>query len=77
MLFYLAEQLRDSVGSLNVVRYVSFRVMAAFVTSLLICMIVYPGSSACCISGALARSSGTMVRQATSPRQEPRPWAAR
>lgn len=42
MLFYLAEQLRDSVGSLNVVRYVSFRVMAAFVTSLLICMIVYP-----------------------------------
>ena len=42
MLFYLAEYLRESMGSFNVVRYVSFRVMAAFVTSLLICMILYP-----------------------------------
>lgn len=42
MLFYLAEALREQFSSLNVVRYVSFRVMAAFISSLAICLILYP-----------------------------------
>lgn len=42
MLFYLAEFLREHVSSLNVVRYVSFRIMAAFITSLIICLVLYP-----------------------------------
>ena len=42
MLFYLAEALRDQLSSLNVVRYVSFRTMAAFITSLVICLVLYP-----------------------------------
>jgi len=42
MLFYLAEILREDFSSLNVVRYVSFRIMAAFITSLVICLVLYP-----------------------------------
>jgi phospho-N-acetylmuramoyl-pentapeptide-transferase len=42
MLFHLAELLRDQLGFLNVVRYVSFRVMAAFITSLVICLVLFP-----------------------------------
>jgi phospho-N-acetylmuramoyl-pentapeptide-transferase len=42
MLFYLAEALRNQVSSLNVVRYVSFRIMAAFISSIVICLVLYP-----------------------------------
>lgn len=42
MLFMLAEHLREQMSSLNLVRYVSFRVMAAFITSIVICLVVYP-----------------------------------
>jgi len=42
MLFHLSEFLREYVSSLNVVRYVSFRIMAAFITSLVICLVLYP-----------------------------------
>lgn len=42
MIFYLAEYLRHYFSSLNLVRYVSFRAMAAFITSLLICILLYP-----------------------------------
>ncbi|NOZ00536.1 MAG: phospho-N-acetylmuramoyl-pentapeptide-transferase [Deltaproteobacteria bacterium] len=33
---------RQHFTSLNVVRYVSFRIMAAFITSLVICLVLYP-----------------------------------
>jgi phospho-N-acetylmuramoyl-pentapeptide-transferase len=42
MLFHLAELLRDQFGFLNVARYVTFRVMAAFITSLVICLVLFP-----------------------------------
>lgn len=42
MLFKLAEQMRDQVSSLNLVRYVSFRIMAAFITSIVVCLVLYP-----------------------------------
>ncbi|HOU52354.1 MAG TPA: phospho-N-acetylmuramoyl-pentapeptide-transferase [Myxococcota bacterium] len=42
MLFYLSEWLREYLGFLNVARYVTFRVMAAFVTSLVICLVLFP-----------------------------------
>lgn len=42
MLFHLAELLRDRFSFLNVARYVSFRVMAAFITSLVICLVLFP-----------------------------------
>jgi len=42
ILFYLAERLRGEFSSLNIIRYVSFRTMAAFVTSLVICLVLYP-----------------------------------
>jgi phospho-N-acetylmuramoyl-pentapeptide-transferase len=42
MLFHLAELLRDQFSFLNVARYVSFRVMAAFITSLVICLVLFP-----------------------------------
>jgi phospho-N-acetylmuramoyl-pentapeptide-transferase len=42
MLLYLAEALRDYLSSLNVIRYVSFRVMAEFITSFVVCLVVYP-----------------------------------
>lgn len=42
IIFYAAERLRDDFSALNLVRYVSFRTMAAFVTSLVICLVLYP-----------------------------------
>lgn len=42
MIYYLAEILRQEFGSLNLLRYVSFRAMAAFVTSLAIAIVFYP-----------------------------------
>lgn len=42
MLLTLAERLRDLMSSLNIVRYVSFRIMAAFITSIVICLVLYP-----------------------------------
>ncbi|MBM4397206.1 MAG: phospho-N-acetylmuramoyl-pentapeptide-transferase [Deltaproteobacteria bacterium] len=42
MLFYLAEQFRSQISSLNLVRYVSFRIMVAFISSLVICLVLYP-----------------------------------
>jgi len=42
MLVYLGELLRDQVSWFNLLRYVSFRVMGAFVFSLLICLVFYP-----------------------------------
>jgi phospho-N-acetylmuramoyl-pentapeptide-transferase len=42
MLLNLAEALRDQFSSLNVIRYVSFRVMAGFITSFVVCLAVYP-----------------------------------
>jgi len=42
MLFLLYENLREYFSALNVVRYVSFRVIAAMVTSLLITWLLYP-----------------------------------
>jgi len=42
MLLYLAEALRDEFSSLNIIRYVSFRVMAGFITSFVVCLAVYP-----------------------------------
>lgn len=42
MLFWLAEQYRDAFSSLNLVRYVSFRIMAAFISSLVIGLVLYP-----------------------------------
>lgn len=42
MIPYLAELFRSEFSALNLLRYVSFRTMAAFVTSLLICLVLYP-----------------------------------
>ena len=42
MLFELFFQLKDSFGPLNVFRYVSFRVLMAMGTALLICLFMYP-----------------------------------
>ena len=42
MFFFLQDQLRDLFGPLNVFRYVSFRVIAATATALLITMVLYP-----------------------------------
>ncbi|MBM4386531.1 MAG: phospho-N-acetylmuramoyl-pentapeptide-transferase [Deltaproteobacteria bacterium] len=42
MIFLLYEYLKEIFTPFNVVRYVSFRIMAAFVTSLLICLVLYP-----------------------------------
>ncbi len=42
MFFYLQDQLRELFGPLNVFRYVSFRVIAATATALLITMLLYP-----------------------------------
>ena len=42
MLFHLFFYLRDFVGPLNVFRYVSFRLVAAFLTALLISFVLYP-----------------------------------
>lgn len=58
MLFSLAEQLRGHVSSLNIVRYVSFRVMAAFITSIVICLVLYPWF----IRMLQARQMGQVIR---------------
>jgi phospho-N-acetylmuramoyl-pentapeptide-transferase len=42
MFFYFQEELRALFGPLNVLRYTSFRVIAAFITALLICLFLYP-----------------------------------
>lgn len=42
MLLYIAEHLRDDFGWLNLIRYVSFRTMAAFITSLVVFLLLYP-----------------------------------
>ncbi len=42
MLFKLFFMLKDVYGPFNLFRYVSFRVIAALVTSLLICLFLYP-----------------------------------
>ena len=42
MLFELFFQLKDTFGPLNVFRYVSFRVLMAMGTALLICLALYP-----------------------------------
>ncbi len=59
ILFYVAEHLRDEFSSLNLVRYVSFRIMAAFVTSLLICLVLYPWF----IRALQRRSVGQAIRE--------------
>jgi phospho-N-acetylmuramoyl-pentapeptide-transferase len=59
MLFYLAESLRDQVSSLNVVRYVSFRIMAAFISSLVICLVLYPWF----IRALQVKSVGQVIRE--------------
>lgn len=59
ILFYAAESLRDQFSSLNIVRYVSFRTMAAFVTSLLICLVLYPWF----IRALQRRSVGQPIRE--------------
>ncbi len=42
MLFHLFFYLRDTVGALNVFRYVSFRIVAATLTALFISFVLYP-----------------------------------
>ncbi len=42
MFFHLQEWLRDDFGPLNVFRYVSFRVLAASTTAVLITLLLYP-----------------------------------
>jgi len=42
MLFHLFFYLRDDIGAFNVFRYVSFRIVAAFLTALLISFVLYP-----------------------------------
>lgn len=59
ILLYAAEHLRDQYSSLNIVRYVSFRTMAAFVTSLLICLVLYPWF----IRALQRRSVGQPIRE--------------
>ena len=43
MLYLYYQQLAEIWGPFNVFRYVSFRIMAAFATSLIVTMILYPG----------------------------------
>lgn len=59
MLFYLAEYLRDSISSLNIVRYVSFRIMAAFISSITISLVLYPWF----IRMLRARAVGQVIRE--------------
>lgn len=59
ILLYGAEHLREHFSALNVVRYVSFRIMAAFVTSLLICLALYPWF----IRALQRRSVGQFIRE--------------
>ena len=42
MLFKLFFLLKDSFGPFNIFRYVSFRIIAALITSLVICLWLYP-----------------------------------
>jgi phospho-N-acetylmuramoyl-pentapeptide-transferase len=59
MLFYLAEQFRDQISSLNVIRYVSFRIMASFTTSIVICLVLYPWF----IRALVGHRVGQVIRQ--------------
>lgn len=68
MLFYLQEQFRGFFGPLNVLRYPSFRVIAAFVTSFLICVILYPFL----IKKLQAKKIGQVIREDVPERHLPK-----
>ncbi len=65
MLFHLLNDLREQFGPLNVFRYVSFRVMIALATSLVVTMALYPWF----IRRLAARQIGQAVREEITEHQ--------